>query len=91
MFFLGTPHRGSDYARLLNNVLRASTILSPKQYIADIARNSGAITAVNDEFRFFADDLHIWSFYETIKTRTGTSSGVIVDRNSAVIGRQFAP
>ncbi|KAH6632537.1 hypothetical protein F5144DRAFT_513009 [Chaetomium tenue] len=88
MFFLGTPHRGSDYARLLNNVLRASTILSSKQYIADIARNSGAITAINDEFRFFADDLHIWSFYETVKSRIGTSSGIIVGRDSAVIGHK---
>jgi hypothetical protein len=54
--------------------------------VADIARNSTAITGINDEFRFFADDLRIWSFYETIKTRFGTSSGMIVARDSAVIG-----
>ncbi|KAK4151819.1 hypothetical protein C8A00DRAFT_35538 [Chaetomidium leptoderma] len=88
MFFLGTPHRGSDSAKLLNSLLRASTILSPKQYVADIARSSGAVTVINDEFRFFADDLHIWSFYETIKTRVGISSSMIVERSSAVIGHK---
>ena len=86
MFFLATPHRGSDYAKMLNNLLRASAVLSPKQYVADLARNSTAITAINDEFRFFADDLHIWSFYETLKTRAGTNSVLLVERDSAIIG-----
>lgn len=86
MFFLATPHRGSDYAKLLNSLLRASTVLSPKQYVADLTRNSTAITVINDEFRPFADDLHIWSFYETIKTKTGTNSVLLVERDSAIIG-----
>lgn len=86
MFFLATPHRGSDYAKLLNSFLRASTVLSAKQYVADLTRNSTAITVINDEFRFFADDLHIWSFYETLKTRTGINSILLVERDSAIIG-----
>ncbi|KAK4113314.1 hypothetical protein N656DRAFT_844254 [Canariomyces notabilis] len=88
MFFLGTPHRGSDSAKLLNNVLRASAFLSPKAYVVDINRNSGAISVINDEFRFYSDSLHIWSFYETVKTRLGTVATMIVDRDSAIIGHR---
>ncbi len=66
--------------------LAGKSVLSPKQYVADLTRNSTAITAINDEFRFFADDLHIWSFYETLKTRAGTNSVLLVERDSAIIG-----
>ncbi|KAK3905373.1 hypothetical protein C8A05DRAFT_30781, partial [Staphylotrichum tortipilum] len=51
-------------------------------------RDTTAITAINDEFRFFADDLHIWSFYETLKTRAGTNSVLVVERDSAVLGNK---
>ncbi|KAL2132432.1 hypothetical protein VTI74DRAFT_3801 [Chaetomium olivicolor] len=88
MFFLATPHRGSDSAKRLNKLLRASAFLHPRQYVADITRNSGAISVINDAFRSFADDLHIWSFYETVKTRIGTSSVLVVERDSAVIGHK---
>ncbi|KAK4213973.1 WD40-repeat-containing domain protein [Rhypophila decipiens] len=88
MFFLASPHRGSDSAKLLNSVLRASPFLNPKQYISDIARNSGVLSIINDEFRLVSEDLQIWSFYETIKTRMGTNSVLIVDRESAIIGHR---
>ncbi|KAH6855886.1 WD40-repeat-containing domain protein [Chaetomium sp. MPI-CAGE-AT-0009] len=88
MFFLATPHHGSDFANPLNNLLRATTILTPRQYVADIARNSAAIAAINNEFQIFADDLHIWSFYETVKTRVGINSALIVEKDSAVIGHK---
>jgi len=84
MFFMATPHHGSDSARLLNNVLRASTVLTSRQYITDLNKNSPALSAINDEFRFVADRLKIWSLYETVKTRIGTSTTLIVDKGSAV-------
>ncbi|KAI0199392.1 hypothetical protein F4808DRAFT_432983 [Astrocystis sublimbata] len=87
MFFLATPHRGSESARLLNNILRASTVLSPRQYIVDIFKGSPSLQVINDDFRGFADRLQLWSFYETLKTRTTpTSSVLIVERDSAVLG-----
>ncbi|KAI1328234.1 hypothetical protein F5Y16DRAFT_409897 [Xylariaceae sp. FL0255] len=87
MLFLATPHRGSDSARLLNNILKASTVFSSRQYITDIFKGSPALQVINDEFRAFADELQIWTFYETLKTRTSaTSTTVIVDRDSAVLG-----
>ncbi|KAI0158132.1 hypothetical protein GGR57DRAFT_500249 [Xylariaceae sp. FL1272] len=87
MFFLATPHRGSDSAKLLNNILKASTILSSRQYIADIFKGSSSLQIINDEFRAYTDRLHLWTFYETLKTRvSATSSVLIVDRDSAVLG-----
>jgi hypothetical protein len=86
MFFLATPHHGSDFATPLNSLLRATTLFSPRQYVADIARNSAAIATINGAFEAFADDLSLWSFYETIKTRIGLNSALIVEKDSALIG-----
>lgn len=87
MFFLATPHRGSDFAKILNNILRASTVLSSRQYIADLSRNSSSLQLMNDEFRMLTDRLQLWSFYETWKTKVSTSASIlVVDRDSAVIG-----
>lgn len=86
MFFLATPHRGSESAKLLNNILRASAVLSPKQYISDIDKNSPVLTAINDEFRQCPDRLRLWSFYETIKTKVGMNTIMIVERDSATTG-----
>lgn len=89
MFFMATPHHGSDTAKLLNNILRASTVLSSKQYIGDMNRNSPAFTAINDEFKYSVDRLQLWSFYETIKTKMGTNAIMIVERDSATIGMGY--
>lgn len=87
MFFLATPHRGSDSAKLLNNLLRASAVLSSRSYITDLSRNSTSLQIISDEFRMFADRLQLWSFHETLKTKVSSSTSVlIVDRESAVLG-----
>ncbi|KAI8623292.1 hypothetical protein F5Y19DRAFT_459069 [Xylariaceae sp. FL1651] len=87
MFFLATPHRGSDSAKLLNNILRASAVFSSRQYITDIFKGSPSLQIINDEFRAYTDKVQLWSFYETLKTKTSAvSSMLIVDRDSAVLG-----
>ncbi|VUC31341.1 unnamed protein product [Clonostachys rosea] len=85
MFFIATPHRGSDAAKLLDRVLRAST-LGSKSYVTDLQRNSGMITNINDSFRHHVNKLHLWSFYETEVTIKAGLSMEIVDKDSAVIG-----
>ncbi len=87
-FFLATPHRGSDSAQLLNNILKASGVLSPREYITDLQRNSVSTQTINDEFRHVADQLMLYSFYETFNTSIGLSSFIIVDRDSAIMGYQ---
>jgi len=87
IFFLATPHRGSDSAQLLNNLLRASGTFSGRQYITDLEKNSVTTQVINDEFRNYADELGLWSFYETLKTSLGISSAMIVERDSAILGK----
>lgn len=82
MFFLATPHRGADSAQLLRNIIKLSIIHSEKAYVADLIPNSGAIQIINDEFRHLYQDVHLWSFFETLFT----SLGLIVEKDSAIIG-----
>lgn len=43
MFFLASPHRGADSARLLNSLLRASILHGPRQYVSEIIPHSGSL------------------------------------------------
>ena len=84
IYFLATPHRGSDSAKLLNNILHIA--YSSRAYITDLERGSGAVQAINDEFRNYSADIDLWSFYETQKLRIGVLSTLIVDPDSATLG-----
>ena len=87
LFFLATPHRGSDFAALLNNILRATGVLSARPYVADLERNSASAQKINRDFEMYAQDVALWSFFETLKTSLGITSSMIVDRDSAILGR----
>ncbi|KAK4691880.1 protein SERAC1, partial [Lecanoromycetidae sp. Uapishka_2] len=84
IFFLATPHKGSDSAKLLNNVLQIA--YSSRAYVADLERGSGAIQTINDDFRNYSPDIVLWSFYETQKLKLGVLSTLIVDPDSATLG-----
>jgi hypothetical protein len=84
IFFLATPHRGADLAKTLGNVLWASG--ASKTFVTELNRSSDSIPAINDSFRHFAEDLKLWSFYETIDTYLGITKVRIVDKNSATLG-----
>lgn len=84
MFFLATPHRGSDSASLLANLLKLSH--GSKPYLKDLQENSPSTQSINDDFRHVSGNLRLRSFYETLPTNIGVNSVIIVDRNSAVLG-----
>ncbi|MBE3042468.1 hypothetical protein IMZ48_07790 [Candidatus Bathyarchaeota archaeon] len=86
IFFLATPHQGSDYATTLNNILALSALGSARQYISELKTGSASMVELNEEFGRHAHGLHIFSFYETMRTSLGVSSALIVDRGSAVLG-----
>lgn len=91
IFFLATPHRGSDYAALLNNVLAVSGVLSPRHYISDLMTGSTSAQLINEDFARYASELPVFSFYETLGTGIGISSCVIVDKSSAILGNYQYP
>lgn len=84
IYFLATPHRGSDSAMLLNNILKIA--YSSRAYVADLERGSGAIHSANEEFRKYSADIDLWSFYETQKLNIGVFSTLILDPDSATLG-----
>ncbi|KAK8856979.1 WD40 repeat-like protein [Apiospora arundinis] len=89
IFFLATPHRGSDYAAVLSNILKVSGFLSSKQYLSDLMTGSTSTQLINDGFARYADDIRIFSFFETQEMDFKVSSAMIVDRTSAVLGSGF--
>ena len=72
MTFLATPHRGSNHAHTLNQLLAASPFgTSQKEYISQLETTSSTIQDINDQFRTSCSDLILVSFYETMKTTLG--------------------
>ncbi|RPA81635.1 hypothetical protein BJ508DRAFT_306459 [Ascobolus immersus RN42] len=86
ILFLGTPHRGSDSAQLLENLLQLT--LGSKAFIGDLKKGSQMLQAINEEFRFIADSYRLYSFYELRLTPMPGKfkSLVIVPQDSAVMG-----
>ncbi|RYP60677.1 hypothetical protein DL769_008016 [Monosporascus sp. CRB-8-3] len=91
IFFLATPHRGSDYAAILNNILMVSGVMSSRHYITDLTTGSTSTELINNDFGKYANDLQIFSFYETIRMNLGISSSLIVEKSSAILGEVRIP
>lgn len=86
IFFLSTPHKGSEYAATLNNILSVSGFSSSRHYIADLTAGSASLQLINDEFARYARELPIFSFHETLKMKVGIFSILVVDKTSALLG-----
>ena len=84
IFFLATPHRGSEWAKVLNGILQVA--YSSRAYVADLDRRSKVIQLINDEFHEYSDDISLWSFYETQKLQLGVFGSLIVEPDSATLG-----
>ena len=83
IFFLATPHRGSDLAQMLSRIL--SITLGARPFVTDLQRNSLATQAINDEFPQHCSQLQIHSFYETRPMHYGVGKGLVVSKDSATL------
>lgn len=83
-YFLATPHRGADLARTLTNILKVT--YGQKPYVNELEPNSGLVSGINDTFRHYAQDLQLWSFYETLQSNLLISNAMVVDKTSATLG-----
>ncbi|EXJ70758.1 uncharacterized protein A1O5_05748 [Cladophialophora psammophila CBS 110553] len=63
MYFLATPHQGSDWAKVLDRMLNAFS-LAP-EFVEELEKGSGALQSINEEFRHYFDQFELVSFYET--------------------------
>lgn len=84
IFFMATPHRGSDLAQVLSKVLAVAPGARP--FVSDLNRNSMATQSINDEFPQHCRDLQLFSFYETVPTNYYFGKGLIVDKDLATLG-----
>lgn len=84
IYFLATPHRGTNTARVLNNIIQLAHL--SREYVTDLQRGSAAVHVINEEFRHCTADIEIWSFYETQKLKMGVTNTLIVDPESAILG-----
>ncbi|EXJ55027.1 uncharacterized protein A1O5_12766 [Cladophialophora psammophila CBS 110553] len=83
--FLSTPHRGTSLAHVLNLILKL-LLQHEKSYIKDLESNSPAIEDINEQFRHFAPNLSVISFYEERYTLVAHQPVMIVPRDSAILG-----
>jgi WD40 repeat protein len=86
MIFLATPHRGSNLAKTLNDILRVSGVLAPRAYISNLDSQNEILSQLNDAFRHYAADVSLYSFYESRPTKLHVHSEIIVAKDSAVLG-----
>ncbi|KAI0181154.1 WD40-repeat-containing domain protein [Hypoxylon sp. FL1284] len=84
MFFLGTPHRGSDLAAILKTI--SVIAWGSKPFVSDLVPESSALWDINDTFRHYASDLSLWSFYETLPIKPKVLNKIVVERYSATLG-----
>ena len=92
MVFLGTPHRGSDMAKLLSRVLSVS--FSQKAFVKSLMVDSSELNSINDVFHKHASSLRLWSFYETLPTKVLGIGPIVVEPHSATLsysGEEVAP
>jgi len=83
IFFMATPHRGSDFAQLLRSILSISG-LGSKAFVPDLQTQSASIQSINEVFRNCHEAIRLFSFYETRPlSPVGT---LIVEKSSATLG-----
>lgn len=84
-YFLGTPHRGSNLAKMLTKLLRI-TGRGRRAYVTALEASSGTIHVLNDRFRIHYAGINLHTFYES---KPMPHVGIIVDRESATMGSRY--
>lgn len=67
IIFLGTPHRGTELANLLSNLLSIS--FSPRIFVDQLRVKSELIQELNEQFRDRSRSLELVSFSESMEIR----------------------
>jgi hypothetical protein len=58
-----------------------------KAFVKELVPGSGTLQAINDEFRHVCGDVGLWSFFEGVPTSTGPTNTMIVEKESAIMGK----
>ncbi|KAH6622737.1 hypothetical protein F5144DRAFT_605284 [Chaetomium tenue] len=87
LYFLGTPHRGADSSAFVTTLISMSIGSGSKAFVKELIPGSGTLQAINDEFRHVCNDVRLWSFFEGVPTSTGPANTMIVEKDSAIMGK----
>ncbi|KAI0191109.1 WD40 repeat-like protein [Astrocystis sublimbata] len=82
MYFLATPHRGSNSAAYLNSYLSLPLPIGAKSFVKELMPNSQTVHDINFDFRYSCAHLKLFSFFES-KPMNGI---MIVEKQSAIMG-----
>ncbi|KAF8861886.1 hypothetical protein BDZ45DRAFT_231863 [Acephala macrosclerotiorum] len=85
LYFLATPHQGSESSQLAQTLISLSPFHGEKPFVQDLKPTSAMIQLINSEFPRYSQDVQLFSFYETLETWAG-SSRMIVNQQSATLG-----
>ncbi|KAL8670996.1 MAG: hypothetical protein Q9168_004488 [Polycauliona sp. 1 TL-2023] len=83
IFFLATPHGGSDLAQLLTRILDITPGQRP--FVNDLHRQSLATQSINEEFPQYSQGLQLFSFYETLPTNLVLGKSMVVEKDLAIL------
>ncbi|KAL8994136.1 MAG: hypothetical protein Q9169_005812 [Polycauliona sp. 2 TL-2023] len=87
MLVLSTPHKGSNYAHTLNNILNAAPSSAQNIYVSELELNSTSLQDINEQCRIMCGDLTLVSFYESLKTTVGPGiKRFIVENDLGMLG-----
>ncbi|GLB12828.1 hypothetical protein AtubIFM61612_000215 [Aspergillus tubingensis] len=73
-------------AHSMGGIVTKKVSFGHKPFVAELGRDSDSVQSINDSFRYFADDLQLWSFYETVPYNFVLTNAMIVDKSSATLG-----
>ncbi|KAF3028781.1 hypothetical protein E8E15_004221 [Penicillium rubens] len=83
IFFLATPHQGSDLAQTLDRLLQV--VSGTRPFVQDLFPGSPALESINEKFPHLCGNLQLSSFYENKPMNYVFGRGLIVDKTSAVM------
>ncbi|ATY60758.1 ankyrin repeat [Cordyceps militaris] len=90
--FFGTPHQGSSYFAMRSLAASVQRLLQldvplPETLTADLRVGSSLLAHIDDDFKEIANDMRIWTFYETIDSRlSGRGAGAAVAGTATAAG-----
>ncbi|MCJ1396455.1 hypothetical protein MMC18_009345 [Xylographa bjoerkii] len=84
--FFGTPHKGSNFAKLGNlavSIIKSLLRQPSNSFMQALIKDSLFSNNLADDFRHCLEDYYVLSFFETLPTKM---VGIIVDKKSATLG-----
>ncbi|KAM5496349.1 hypothetical protein McanMca71_007853 [Microsporum canis] len=83
IYFLATPHQGSSMAEVLERILRLS--FSTKAFVSELSPTSKSTMDINHSFKPLTTQIELVSFYETLETKFGPASAMVIPRGSSYL------